>query len=374
MPDLTIKPNAGSGNKVIIQDQAGGSVLTTADSGATIVNATLTTPIISTGSAPGSPTEGQFYYNTYTNTFNFYNGVAWEQITTGAHGGIVTTYESGGSRYVVHKFLHTGIFTPLTNITAEWLIVAGGGGSGYGQVSSEAGSGGGAGGFRTGTTMSFTANENYLMTVGYGGGGADYHQSTNTTRGRGGNSSIQGPGIFPVICEGGGGGVKYGQEGADGGSGSGGSDSGGHNGGKPFPIEQMNAGSGNKAHGETTTVQGWVGGSSSVNSSSGGGGGASAAGQAAQSGAGGYGGAGAASDIVLKGTNVTYAGGGGGGHSSTGGAGGAGGGGAGGGGGNNWGIPGAPFTGGGAGGPWTTNAERMGSQGGSGIVVIRYTI
>ena len=26
MPDLTIKPNAGSGNKVIIQDQAGAAV------------------------------------------------------------------------------------------------------------------------------------------------------------------------------------------------------------------------------------------------------------------------------------------------------------------------------------------------------------
>ena len=40
MPDLTIKPNAGSGNKVIIQDQAGAAVLTTADSGATLSNST----------------------------------------------------------------------------------------------------------------------------------------------------------------------------------------------------------------------------------------------------------------------------------------------------------------------------------------------
>ena len=35
MPDLIIKPASTSGNKVIIQDQAGGAVLTTADSGAT---------------------------------------------------------------------------------------------------------------------------------------------------------------------------------------------------------------------------------------------------------------------------------------------------------------------------------------------------
>jgi hypothetical protein len=41
MPDLIIKPAAQSGNKVIIQDQAGGAVLTTADSGATIANCTF---------------------------------------------------------------------------------------------------------------------------------------------------------------------------------------------------------------------------------------------------------------------------------------------------------------------------------------------
>ena len=48
MPDLIIKPAAQSGNKVIIQDQAGGAVLTTADSGATIANATLVTPALGT--------------------------------------------------------------------------------------------------------------------------------------------------------------------------------------------------------------------------------------------------------------------------------------------------------------------------------------
>ena len=36
MADLTIKPVAAAGNKLILQDQAGGAVLTTADSGATI--------------------------------------------------------------------------------------------------------------------------------------------------------------------------------------------------------------------------------------------------------------------------------------------------------------------------------------------------
>ena len=41
MPDLIIKPKATSGSKIIIKDQAGGAVLTTADSGATAANVTL---------------------------------------------------------------------------------------------------------------------------------------------------------------------------------------------------------------------------------------------------------------------------------------------------------------------------------------------
>ena len=40
MPDLIIKPTNTSGNKLILQDQAGGAVLTTADSGATLGNST----------------------------------------------------------------------------------------------------------------------------------------------------------------------------------------------------------------------------------------------------------------------------------------------------------------------------------------------
>lgn len=40
MPDLVIKPTTTSGNKLILKDQAGGAVLTTADSGATLGNST----------------------------------------------------------------------------------------------------------------------------------------------------------------------------------------------------------------------------------------------------------------------------------------------------------------------------------------------
>jgi hypothetical protein len=46
MADLLIKPLTGAGNTVTIQDQAGGAILTSGNSGATIANATLTTPTI----------------------------------------------------------------------------------------------------------------------------------------------------------------------------------------------------------------------------------------------------------------------------------------------------------------------------------------
>ena len=46
MGNLIIKGKGGAGNKLIIQDQAGAAVLTTADSGATIANATITAPTI----------------------------------------------------------------------------------------------------------------------------------------------------------------------------------------------------------------------------------------------------------------------------------------------------------------------------------------
>ena len=57
MADLIIKPNSATGDKLIIQDRAGGAVLTTADSGATIANATLNSPTMVTP-ALGTPASG----------------------------------------------------------------------------------------------------------------------------------------------------------------------------------------------------------------------------------------------------------------------------------------------------------------------------
>ena len=72
MPDLIIKPNSAVGDKLIIQDRAGGAVLTTADSGSTIINTALTATALdspsiiltptATASAP-SGAEGKLYYD-----------------------------------------------------------------------------------------------------------------------------------------------------------------------------------------------------------------------------------------------------------------------------------------------------------------------
>ena len=51
MVDLVIRPTVGAGNKIIIQDQAGQPVLTTKDSGATLVGITGTLSEIPAGTS-----------------------------------------------------------------------------------------------------------------------------------------------------------------------------------------------------------------------------------------------------------------------------------------------------------------------------------
>ena len=63
MANLIIKPQNTSGDKVIIQDQAGGAVLTTADSGATITSATLTSPTINSPTLAGTVTSATLLPN-----------------------------------------------------------------------------------------------------------------------------------------------------------------------------------------------------------------------------------------------------------------------------------------------------------------------
>jgi hypothetical protein len=245
-------------------------------------------------------------------------------------GGIVTS--SGGN--TIHTFLTSGTLSPLTSLSASYLIVAGGGGG-----SNNAG--GGAGGMLTGSSLTIDTNSTYLVTVGAGGS-----QTAN------GSNSYFGAVSTTAI---GGGGLQTGTGGRVGGSGGsgGGASYSAANGGV---VGSATAGQGNA---------GGIGGDGVTNfTSGGGGGGAGAAGSGTANANGGNGGVGLTSSI--SGTSTYYAGGGGGGstNTATAGTGGLGGGG-------NGAAPGTASSGtantGGGGGGGNTSGS-----GGSGIVIISY--
>lgn len=262
-------------------------------------------------------------------------------------GGTITTHGS----YRVHTFLSTANFVVPSGFSKsmDTLIVAGGGAGGNWHAG-----GGGAGGMITYNTTPSAGT--YTMTVGAGGAGG-----TTSVGSQGGSSSA-----FGQSTVGGGRGGNYNVTAA----GNGGSGAGGNG-----DSNWTTAGSGTAGQGNDGGV-GWNG-----SHSGGGGGGKGAVGGAGTSqtvaGAGGVGG----TNDYRTGSNVTYAGGGGGGcwfNSSTAAQGGAGGGGNGSFNGNsNAPTAGAVNTGGGGGGSGSQgNNTSYAAQttGGSGIIVVRYTL
>jgi hypothetical protein len=261
-------------------------------------------------------------------------------------GGTITT--SGGKQ--IHTFTSSGTLSPITPITASYLVVAGGGGGGRQYGGQGAAGGGGAGGLLTSSTTLYSG-ATYVVTVGAGGAGG----SSAGAAPSGSNSELSGTGLTTITSVGGGGGAGSSGSGASGGSGGGGQ-------GETAP----------KTGGSGTSGQGNAGGAG-VNAG-GGGGGASAAGTSAVLQVPGVGGAGTASSI--SGSSITYAGGGGGGAygTNTGGAGGAGGGGQ--------GQTGSSTTlatsgtanlgGGGGGAAYVATGNYNGAAGGSGVVIISY--
>lgn len=295
-----------------------------------------TSPITSIGFTPYTGTFAEyteFYLYGISNSQTQNNSVPY------ASGGDIITTDG---TYWYHTFLYSGTFTPLKNLTCDYLVVAGGGGGGSN------GGGGGAGGYKTsigGTALSLIANTAYASQVGSGGPGAanfSYASGTN------GTNSI----FFNISTMGGGAGSGPGGFANNGGSGGGGG-----------------WGSGNSTKGlASPTGQGNNGGDG-ISNAAGGGGGAGAVGGTGSSGVSGNGGNGLANSI--SGTSVTYAGGGGGGggnYGVTAGSGGTGGGGLGGPGGGN-----ATANLGGGGGGGGGNGG-FGGNGGSGIIIVRYAV
>jgi hypothetical protein len=288
-------------------------------------------------------------------TFTLY-GVANSNIgAPKAFGGTITQ----DANYTYHTFGASGTFTPQQSLTADILVIAGGGAGGAGM-----GGGGGAGGLLAYASQSLTAT-NYTVTVGAGGVGS----TTYASRGANGSNSSFG-GLTASVGGGGGGTWPTGLN--TGGSGGSGGGAGG----------DSQSGSGTFAGGTATSGQGNAGGSGQLVVGSiyraGGGGGAGGAGETLTSrNGGGDGGAGSSSysswaSATGTGVGGNYAGGGGGGGETsgtrgTGQAGGA----------NGGPMSGAATTnavantgsGGGGGGAAGANSS---SSGGSGIVIIRY--
>jgi len=293
---------------------------------------------------------------------NFYYDGAVSVTPTVTSDADSTTVDGDYTYYKWTTVTTTGDYTTNTTQDHIWLVVAGGGAGCGGGNLADAGGGGGGGGYRYGTTLSLIGGNTYTVKVGDGGTPA----SDATVGGSGGDSEISGTGITTITSNGGGGGKRTSGAAGDGGSGGGGGYNGTSGAGNTPAITQYTAA------GETTTVQGYAGGTTGAFNQGPGGGGASEVGETGSvSGAPGAGGDGLANSIT--GSSETYAGGGGGGrfYAGTVAAGGAGGGGAGGDRGAA-GIAGLANTGGGGGarGGYNSGAQ-TGVAGGSGIVVLR---
>jgi len=395
-----------SGNPVAVATGNSGQVLTSAGAGAiptfatietgttwqSVITASTLTTVAGRGYAinttsnactvtlPGSASlgdtiqivdyAGKFGTNniTLTSSLKIEGGTTDKKLITNREGVSITFIDSTQG-WVATSGVNSGdqALDPLT-YTADFLVIAGGGGGGsVGGAGVGGTSGAGAGGYRNSfgsetsgggasseSSLIITPGIQYTVTIGGGGAGAPANQRTNGTNGV--NSSLSGTGITTITSVGGGSGAAIEGTGGAGGSGGG-------------------AGSGSPAGsaGSGTANQGFAGGGPGGGNAGGGGGGAAQAGNAASGETGGAGGNGLASAIT--GSSVTRTGGGGGGvYDGRGpvGAGGSGGGGA---GGNNnasyVGGAGTVNTGsGGGGGGSSGGGVGAGGAGGKGVIII----
>ena len=263
---------------------------------------------------------------------------------------VIAPKASGGSiyndgTYWYHAFRTSGAFVPLQGITADVLVIAGGGG--------------GAGGLQAFTSQALTATS-YNCTIGAGGSGG-------TGYGTGMTAGVDSQFGALTLVKGGG----YGGSGGNVGTSTGGA--GGSSGGSGYYSQTSTAPLGS---------QGTAGGASSTSGAAGGGGGgASVAGSKAVAPAGGAGGNGtsaysswglATSTGQNSGGTYYYAGGGAGGCDTSGPVSG----GLGGGGGSTQAAStaGTANTGGGGGAGSFGVSQYAGAAGGSGIIIVRYTI
>jgi len=296
-------------------------------------------------------------------------GSYWPEIIFTNTGGTITDITDGGVNYRVHTFTSSGTFDiPSGAISVDCLVVAGGGAGGSPNFGNYGG-GGGAGGliFKPNHQLS---QGSYAVTVGLGGDGESNDEGDNSEvfgftaigGGRGGSNSISSSdggsgggggynnpgasGLQPSSADGG-----FGNDGGDGTSGEN-SGAGGGGAGQPgndgAAIQVPDGGDGvnqvtiggttynfaelfGTGYGEIINGEAWF---------AGGGGGSRRGSQGPPYGVGGQGGGGNGGGYALSPGPGLY-------------------------------TAGLPYTGGGGGGG---SNEVRGSDGGSGIVIIRYQI
>jgi len=257
--------------------------------------------------------------------------------STGSYTVTISATDSGAN--AVNRTFTQALVS--LDITADFLVIAGGGSGGRGGSGQAGAGGGGAGGYRCSVTgelsgrnsspmskLTLTSGTTYTVTVG---GGAPA-QTSNSNGTQGSPSSIAGSGITTVSCTGGGFGSKESSgAGGAGGSGGGSTDNSGGGAGTVgegfagnnrgnYPGNNSGGGGGAGGGNQQSVADGGVGIASSITGSSvyraGGGGGGSYQGYPGGSGGNGGGGAGAVSNGT-NGTANTGGGGGGGGSSSS---------------------------------------------------------
>jgi len=124
MGNLIIKGKGGAGNKLILQDQAGGAVLTTADSGATLGNSTqdnitrlgtVTTGVLGAGVTGGSglyDVPGRYFYGFKNNGSNQ---------TISADTYTHCTFQSVNQS---HSSFSSSTFTAVAADAGKWFFAA----------------------------------------------------------------------------------------------------------------------------------------------------------------------------------------------------------------------------------------------------------
>jgi hypothetical protein len=274
----------------------------------------LVLPSGTTAQRPGN-VSGYFRHNTERKTIEFNDGTGWQIVKSlvNTTGGVVVETAT----YRLHAFLGSGTFVTDTAITADVLVVGGGGAGGQSYGDQDTGKGGGGAGgvvYRTGFSI---AVGSYTVLVGAGGPGM--HRGYNGNMGTGANGDLSS--AFGVQANGGGGGGCSDNQGAPNSGGSGGG------GGARNSTDSNN----NGASSNQGSFAGWIslgnaGGRSGGNSNFGGGGGGGAGttggtGQAnTNNSIGGTGGAGVNLSAIFStffGEGGWFAGGGGGGSYST---------------------------------------------------------